>query len=57
MLCIFPEHKGIVKKVRKDPRLSNVIKVAELVMSSEEISELVGLGIYGPYRYLTHGND
>ena len=48
----YPELKPLVKKVRKDPTLSNVVKLAEIFMDINEIRELVEIGIYGPYTYL-----
>lgn len=45
-----PELKPLVRKVRKNPTLSNVIRLAEAFMSSEEIKELVEIGIYGLYK-------
>jgi len=48
----YPELKPLVKKVRKDPTLSNVVKLAEIFMDINEIRELVEIGTYGPYTYL-----
>ena len=45
-----PELKPLVRKVRKDPTLSNIIRLAEVFMSSEEIMELIEVGIYGLYK-------
>ncbi len=45
-----PELKPLVKKVRKNPTLNNVIRLAEVFMSSKEIMELIEIGIYGLYK-------
>jgi len=48
----YPELKPLAKKVRKDPTLSNIVKLAEIFMDVNEIRELVEIGICGPYTYL-----
>ncbi len=45
-----PELKSLAKRVRKEPTLDNVAKLARVVLG-EEVEELVKLGIYGPYSY------
>ena len=47
----------LVRKVRREPTLENILKLARKFLSDEEVSELVDLGIYGPvssYRYVAH---
>ncbi|PUA32531.1 MAG: hypothetical protein B7O98_07735 [Zestosphaera tikiterensis] len=36
-----PEYKPLASKTRKEPTLSNVIKLAEVFMSLEEVEELL----------------
>jgi len=47
----YPELKPLAKKVRKNPTLSNVVKLAEVFMDINEVRELMEIGIYGPYTY------
>jgi len=46
-----PELKPLVKRVRKDPTLSNVVRLAEVFMDVNEVRELVETSIYGLYTY------
>lgn len=46
-----PEFKPLVKKTRKNPTLSNVVKVAETLVDPERVRELVEAGVQGPYKY------
>jgi len=46
-----PEYRDLAYKVRREPTLENIVKVAELFMERDEIEELISLGIYGPYIY------
>ncbi len=36
-----PEYKPLASKTRKEPTLFNIIKLAEVFMSSEELEELL----------------
>jgi len=45
-----PELKSLARRVRKDPTLENVSRLARAVLG-DEVEELVRLGIYGPYSY------
>lgn len=51
LLREHPEFKPLVKKTRRNPTLENVLKIARIFMDPKEISEIVALGIYGPYKY------
>ena len=49
----------LVKNVRKNPTLENILKLAKEFLSDDEISELVSLGVYGAvdtYRYISESN-
>ncbi|RLG89180.1 MAG: hypothetical protein DRO15_01105 [Thermoprotei archaeon] len=45
-----PKYKPLARKVRKNPTLRNVIRLAELFMDYQEIEELISLALYGPYK-------
>jgi len=45
-----PEYKALARKVRKNPTLRNVIKLAELFMDPQEVRELLSFALYGPYK-------
>ncbi len=52
-----PYLMGLVRKVRKEPTLENILKLAREFLSDDEISELIDLGIYGSvssYKYVAH---
>ena len=51
-----PELKPLARRVRKDPTLENVAKLARVVLG-DEVDELVDLGIYGPYSYEFPSSD
>jgi len=42
-----PNLLKLVRKVRKDPTLEHVLKLAREFFSAGEISELISLGVYG----------
>jgi len=45
-----PEYRSLVRKVRKNPTLRNIIRLAELLMDPQEIRELLSFALYGPYK-------
>jgi len=45
-----PEYKSVVKKVRNNPTLENVLKIGRIVLG-DEADRLLELAIYGPYSY------
>jgi len=47
----YPQYKRLVKKVRRNPTLENVLRIAEIFMNENEIKELILLINTGPYRY------
>ncbi len=51
LLYEHPEHRRLVYRARRDPCLKNVVRVAELVMSREEIEEILNTVINGFYKY------
>lgn len=49
-----PEYKAFISRVRRNPTLENVMKVARLVLG-DEADELLKIGIYGLYTYYDYG--
>ena len=45
-----PELKRVVRRVRKNPTLENLSKLFSTILGEDEVANLVGLGIYGPYN-------
>lgn len=45
-----PEYKGLISRVRRNPTLENVMKIARLVLG-DEADEVLEIGVYGLYRY------
>ncbi|MCD6084189.1 MAG: hypothetical protein J7J20_01460 [Desulfurococcales archaeon] len=49
-----PHLMELVKKVRKNPTLENILKLTKEFLSEDEISEVIDLGVYGSvssYKY------
>lgn len=46
LLRQYPEHRSLVRSVRKDPTLENILKLAYIVMDSDEVSDALHLAIY-----------
>jgi len=44
-----PYYKALIRRVRRNPTLDNVLKVGEIVLG-DEIHELLSLAVYGPYK-------
>ncbi len=49
-----PEMKPLVQRVRKNPTLENVSKLAREVLGDEEVENLIKAALYGPYTYSDH---
>ncbi len=43
-------HPGLIRSVRHDPSMENVLKLARILLDKEEIEELLKTGIDGPVR-------
>ncbi|MCD6510225.1 MAG: hypothetical protein J7L11_07575 [Thermoprotei archaeon] len=46
-----PELKSVVRRVRRDPTLENVLRIARLVLGEEVTEELFSSVIQGPFIY------
>ena len=54
-----PNLMKLIKNIRKNPTLENILKLAREFLADDEISELISLGVYGAvntYRYLSENN-
>jgi len=50
-----PEMKPLVRRVRKNPTLENVSKLAREVLGREEVEDLLRISLYGLYEYREDG--
>ncbi len=46
-----PELKSVVRRVRRDPTLENVLRIARLVLGEKVTEELFSSVIQGPFTY------
>ncbi len=46
-----PEFKKFIQRLRKEPTLENILKLAEKVMDLDDVLRDLEESIYGPYTY------
>lgn len=45
------EYMYIVNEVRRNPTIENIIKLAKIILPSNEVNEILDLYFKGPYKY------